>query len=246
MPLQFDDHETAYRWSRREDARAIGGSYRWEHRAGGSAAFVFQGSAVTVYTIDGQAMGRARLRIDGRVVATVDGFSRSLRRREHRFAGLGAGEHRLTVTVLGTRRPSSKGTRVAVDALRTRAGFEADPVPVSATWARDRDPAASGGSYAIADAPGAEGRLLFAGTGVELRARRGPDAGKLQIHVDGRYIRTVDLYAERGAFASIAIARGLDDSPHVVRLVVLGTHRRVSGGSEVAIDRWTVDRAIPA
>jgi hypothetical protein len=50
----------------------------------------------------------------------------------------------------------------------------------------------------------------------------------------------VDLYAPTRRFTSIAIVSGLDPAPHVLRVSVLGKHRRVSKGNWVAIDRWDV------
>ena len=64
--------------------------------------------------------------------------------------------------------------------------------------------------------------------------------GQATILLDGRRLRTIDLYAPRTGYASIGIARDLRETGHVVRVKVLGTHRPASDGSLVAIDRWTV------
>jgi hypothetical protein len=125
--------------------------------------------------------------------------------------------------------------------MRWGGELDPDPEPTQASWATGSDPKASGGAYAISDGRGADARLWFSGTGVRLRALRGPRGGRAQIIVDGAPVRTVDLYAPKSGFASIPIAKGLQDGRHVVRVVVLGTHRRASEGNAVAIDRWVVD-----
>jgi hypothetical protein len=38
----------------------------------------------------------------------------------------------------------------------------------------------------------------------------------------------------------VRIAAGLVDGSHTVGIVVVGTHRSASSGSNVAIDRWVV------
>jgi hypothetical protein len=186
-------------------------------------------------------MGRARVTIDGVSAGAFDGYARSVRREKHRFTGLGPGGHTLTVTALGASRPAAKGTRVAVDALRWGGELDADPVPTTASWATGNDPGASGGSYVVSDGPGAHAKLWFSGTEVWFRAQRGPKAGRAEVRVDGEFVRTVDLYASTSEFASIPLAKGLAEGPHVVQVVVLGTHRRASEGNTVAIDRWVVD-----
>jgi GH25 family lysozyme M1 (1,4-beta-N-acetylmuramidase) len=244
MPRHVDDREARYGWGREGDGRAIGGSYRWERRQGGSATFNFTGNTVTLFTMSGPAMGRARVTIDGSPAGAFDGYSRSVSGGErHRFTRLGPGDHALTVTALGTGRPAAKGTRVAVDALRWGGELDVNPVSTLASWATGSDPGASGGSYAVSDGRGADAKLWFAGTNVWLRALRGPKAGRAGIRVDGEFVRTVDLYAATSGFASIPIAKGLTEGPHVVQVVVLGSHRRASQGNTVAIDRWVVDRA---
>ena len=84
--------------------------------------------------------------------------------------GLGAGAHVLSVQVLGTKRPASAGTRVAVDALRWGGKTVPDPSG-AATWASVADVAASGGAYAVTDVRDAFARLRFQGTGASARVR---------------------------------------------------------------------------
>ena len=231
---------TAFGWGKAALAGAIGGSYRWERRAGATISFPFTGGAVTLFTVSGPGMGKGRVSIDGNVVQTFDGYAPSTATSvTHRFDGLGTGAHVLSVRVLGTKRPASAGTRVAVDALRWGGETVTDPSG-GATWANVADTAASGGAYAVTDVRDAFARLRFLGTGASARVRRGPGMGRAEVWADGALVRVVDLYAPTSGYATIALVAGLQDRWHTVRVVVDGSHRSTSSGSTVAIDRWVV------
>jgi GH25 family lysozyme M1 (1,4-beta-N-acetylmuramidase) len=232
---------TRYSWSRERERGAIGGSYRWERRASASISYGFRGGAVTLFTVEGRRMGKARVEIDGVWVAKIDGYAPIFRPDvRHRFTGLGGGAHTLTITPLGKKRPAAKDRRVVVDALRWRGRLHRDPRPEAVSWATVSDPSASEGGYVVSDAPGAEATLSFSGTGLTLRAVSGPARGRAQIWLDGTHVRTVDLYASTRRFTSIRVASGLAPGRHVARVIVLGTHRHASQGSAVTIDRWVV------
>ncbi len=241
VSVEQDGAGTAFAWGRAKHPGAIGGSYRWERRAGATAVYAFTGGAVTMYTISGPGMGKGRISIDGTPVGAFDGYARTLVTGvTHRFSQLGPGPHTLTVQVLGTKRPAATGTRVTVDALRWAGQTHADPSPETVTWAAVTNPTASGGSYAVSDAAGALTRLRFQGTGVSLRTVRGPAMGRAEIWVDGALVRVVDLSSASTAFATVRLAAGLVDGTHTARIVVVGTHRAASSGSSVVIDRWLV------
>jgi lysozyme len=241
VSVEQDGAGTAFGWGRATHTGAIGGSYRWERRAGATAVYAFTGGAVTLFTISGPGMGRGGISIDGTTVETFDGYARTLVTGvKHRFSQLGAGPHTLSVQVLGTKRPAATGSRVTVDALRWGGQTDADPSPEAVGWAAVTNPSASGGSYAISDAAGAFTRLRFQGTGVSLRTLRGPAMGRAEIWVDGAIVRVVDLYSPTTAFATVRLAAGLLDGSHTARIVVVGTHRSASSGSRVVVDRWLV------
>jgi len=236
-----DGDGTRFTWSREHARDSIGGSYRWERRGSSSISFDFRGGSVTLFTVEGRGMGKARISIDGEAVRTIDGYAPRFRSGvRHRFTGLGSGPHRLTIVPLGKKRPGATDRRVSVDALRWGGRLHPDPKPEAVSWARVDDPGASAGGYVVSDAPGAEAELAFSGTSLTLNALRGPARGQAEIWVDGRLVRTIDLYAADRRYASILVASGLAEGPHIARVVVLGTHRRASEGSGVAIDRWVV------
>ncbi len=236
-----DGDGTRFTWSRERAKSSIGGSYRWERRGAASISFGFRGGSVTLFTVEGRRMGRARLSVDGESVKVIDGYARRFRAGvRHRFTDLGAGSHRLTISPLGSKRRGATDRRVTVDALRWGGRLRPDPDPEAVSWARVKDPSASEGGYVVSDAPGAQATLRFSGTSLTLMTLRGPTRGQAAILVDGRSVRTIDLYAPERGFASVRVASGLAEGPHTARVVVLGTRHRASEGSGVAIDRWVV------
>ncbi|MDQ4108083.1 MAG: glycoside hydrolase family 25 protein [Actinomycetota bacterium] len=115
-------------WRRNAERRSIGGSYRWARRPSASISYAFRGGAVTLFTVRGRAMGKARISIDGATVATIDGYARRFRPEvRHRFTGLGGGSHVLTIVPLGRKRPAARDSLVVVDALRWRGRLHRDP-----------------------------------------------------------------------------------------------------------------------
>jgi GH25 family lysozyme M1 (1,4-beta-N-acetylmuramidase) len=232
---------TRFSWSRERDRRAIGGSYRWERSRSASISYGFRGGAVTLFTVEGPGMGKARVTIDGKTVAIVDGYAKRFRAGvRHRFEGLSGGRHTLTITPLGRKRRAAMGRRVVVDALRWGGHLRRDPAAASASWATEHEPAATDGEVAVSDVRGAAARIPFSGTELTLRAVRGPSAGRMRVWIDGRLVRTIDLFARHRGLATIEVADDLRDGPHVARIVVLGRGDRRNGGAVVAIDRWVV------
>ena len=238
--VEQDGEGTAFAWGRGQHPVALGGSYRWERRAGATATFAFSGGSVTLFTVKGPAMGRGRVSIDGAPVATFDGYAPTTGSGRLRFTALGPGEHEIAVEVLGTKRPAATGTRVTVDALRWGGTTKVDPAPATVVVGGVAHGAASGGTYTISDVRDAWARLRFEGTGVSVRLRRGPVMGRAAVWVAGSLVKVVDLYAPAPTYATVPLVAGLADGPHSVRIAVLGTHRAASAGTGVAIDRWIV------
>jgi GH25 family lysozyme M1 (1,4-beta-N-acetylmuramidase) len=239
--LQEDGAGTSYTWAPKTDARALGHSYRFEHRAGASTTFVFQGRTIRLYTVDGPTMGKATVSIDGTAKTTINGYAAALRFGvEHRFDQLGAGDHSITVAATGTAGPRATGTRVGVDAIRWGGTLHASPHAASSTWSAVADGSADGGAYVVSDVAGASASLSFTGTGVTWISARGLGMGRAEIWVDGTLARTVDLYSPSAVFGVKRSVTGLTDAPHRVTVVVEGTHRAASTGSSVAVDGWII------
>ncbi|MGZ4149612.1 MAG: GH25 family lysozyme [Actinomycetota bacterium] len=232
---------TEYRWGSVADARALGGSYLVDHRAGASLSFAFTGGHVTWYTATGPTMGKSRVLVDGHVVTTVDGYAPAFHAAVARaFGGLSAGSHTLRIVALGTHDAAATGSRVVVDGFATATSTVRSPSP-PARWATLTNAHASGGSYTIADVAGASASVVFRGTGVVLTTVTGPAMGRAAVFVDGVLARTLDLSATTTTVGATRGLTGLTDAVHHVRIVVLGRPGANGTGTGVAIDGWTAE-----
>ncbi|MEA2579343.1 MAG: lysozyme [Actinomycetota bacterium] len=239
--LEQDGVGTGYLWGAKGDGRALGGSYRTDHRVGASTTLAFRDGAVTLVTVTGPAMGKATIEVDGVGVGTINGYAPSAHYGvERRFDGFGPGAHSITVTATGTGSSKSTGTRVAVDAIKWGGVLHKDPRATSSTWSSVAQVSASGGSYVVSDVAGASSSLHFTGTGATLVTLRGPGMGMARLVVDGVSVGTVDLYAPTQTYAVQKTVAGLSDGSHVLTLVVAGTHRPSASGSAVAVDGWII------
>jgi GH25 family lysozyme M1 (1,4-beta-N-acetylmuramidase) len=239
--LEQDGIGTSYTWGSKEDRQALGGSYRTDHRAGASATLAFQQGAVTLITVTGPAMGKATVEVDGVGVGTINGYAASAHHGvEQRFDGFGPGAHSITVTATGTGSSKSTGTWVALDAIRWGGTLHKDPRAAASTWGSVAQVSASGGSYVLSEVGGASASLHFTGTGVTLVTARGPGMGMARLMVDGVPAGTVDLFAPTPTYAVQKTVAGLIDGPHVLTVVVTGTHRASASGSAVVVDGWII------
>jgi hypothetical protein len=119
---QAADGSLAYSGSWAEEAlsTAYGGSTMYSSQAGDTATFTFTGTDVSWVAQKGPDRGKAEVRLDGALVATIDLYTASAqpRRVVYNATSLDPSvSHTLEVRVLGTKRAASTGTRVDVDAF---------------------------------------------------------------------------------------------------------------------------------
>jgi hypothetical protein len=81
------------------------------------AAFAFWGTGVEWATLRAPDQGRASIFVDGVLARTVDNYSTVTSLLPRPLTGLDLGQHELRIVVLGTFRPRSEGTKVAIDSF---------------------------------------------------------------------------------------------------------------------------------
>lgn len=97
-----------------------------------------------------------------------------------------------------------------------------------------------------ASAKGSEAAISFEGTGAIVTGPYLPSGGKLQVFLDGKPDRIVDVYPDEDSTKTgeaVWHAFGLKNGRHSLRLVVLGEPYPGSKGSEIGIEGLTVFRA---
>jgi lysozyme len=231
---------SSFVWGARDDARAIGGSYRWERRVGASITLGFSGSTVTLWTVAGPAFGRARIEIDGVYRTTIDRYRPSFAVVPRTFTGSGRGAHSLQVSIVapGPGHPDAVGA--GVDAITDVNGTRRAPAGAAARWSAVAAGSAMGGRYVASSVAGARASFRFRGPAVTIITATGPRFGRAEVWVDGTLERRIDLSAATTTFGVTRTIGGLADRVHTIRVVVLGQPGKTGSGTAVAIDGWTV------
>jgi hypothetical protein len=231
---------SSFAWGTRDDARAMGGSYRWERRVGASITLGFSGRTVTLWTVAGPTFGRARIEIDGKYRTTIDRYRPSFAVVPRTFTRSGRGAHTLRVSIVGPGpgHPSAVGT--GVDAIADVNGTRRAPAGAAARWGSETAASAVGGRYVASSVAGARASFRFRGPAVTITTATGPRFGRAEIWVDGTLKRRIDLSAATTTFGVARTVGGLADRVHTVRVVVIGQPGKTGSGSAVAIDGWTV------
>jgi GH25 family lysozyme M1 (1,4-beta-N-acetylmuramidase) len=107
--------ELTLSWGTSKLRAASRGGVATSDLARSEAAFAFWGTGVDWATVRGPDQGRASIFVDGVLATTVDNYAAATSVQPRSFTGLNLGQHELRIVVLGTSRPRSDGTKVAID-----------------------------------------------------------------------------------------------------------------------------------
>ncbi|HSV92849.1 MAG TPA: NlpC/P60 family protein, partial [Desulfobacterales bacterium] len=235
------------RWTRTRTSAASGGAVMHTGVVGSLFTVHFSGTRIAWIGPRAPGYGRAEVFVDGVRRATVSQYASAVSHRQVIWSvdGLGPGGHTLTIRVLGTRDAASAGTVIAVD------GFVADELLVPGfeehdrriqrrgSWIRGTSTLASGGGYIYSRRADAYVVVPFWGSSFRLVGMRGPAFGMAEVHLDGRLVGTVDLFAPEVQRAqTIWSVSGLSDGYHAVVIRVLGRASPESAGTTVVLDRF--------
>ena len=98
-------------------------------------------------------------------------------------------------------------------------------------WGAARHPAYSADTIRWSNSAGATATFQFTGRSVAWIGPRGPTRGKAHVYVDGRYSRTIDLYASRfQARNTVWSQTWTKAGGHTIRIEVVGTRGRPTVG----------------
>jgi hypothetical protein len=125
----------------------------------------------------------------------------------------------------------------APGATLTRFSERSPRIAYTGTWKSAGHPRYDGDAAAYATAAGATATFRFTGKRVTWYGPVGPTRGKAKVSVDGRYVKTVDLYATSfSAHKSIFSSSWSTAGAHTLVISVVGT----AGRPYVAIDGFAV------
>lgn len=132
-----------------------------------------------------------------------------------------------------------EGGAVKPPTVRVRIGDDNDSIKYTGRWSLAGHPRYAGDKVHYTIDPDATATVSFHGRKFVWYAPVGPTRGKAQVFVDGRYVRTIDLY--RRAFSPRLAAFSMtwpNVGSHSVRIEAVGT----KGHPMVAIDEFVITR----
>jgi hypothetical protein len=228
-------------WQTAKSKSAFGGSFVREHLAGAQASYRFRGSSITWMTVTGPTQGKALVRIDGHKKPVVDNYSASTHYRVARtFGKLGAGAHRLTITVLGRKgAKAGHGTFISVDAFKVGTTVTKSPA-LAMSWRRAANAGFFGGHAAVGDLAGETFKLTFRGTSVTWRTLTSRTQGIAKVYLDGALKATIDNFSSTAKYRVARTLSKLVDKVHTLRIVVTGKHHTGGKGTQVTVDRVAI------
>jgi hypothetical protein len=228
-------------WQTARSKSAFGGSFVREHLAGAQASYRFRGSSIKWLTVTGPTQGKALVRVDGHKQPVVNNYAASTHYRVARtFSKLGAGAHRLTITVLGRKgAKAGRGTFVSVDAFKVGTTVTKSPA-LAMTWRRAANTGFLGGHAAVGDLAGETFKLTFRGTSVTWRTLTSRTQGIAKIYLDGALKATIDNFSSTAKYRVARTLSKLVDRVHTLRIVVTGRHHTGGKGTQVTVDRVAV------
>ena len=250
-------------WTRSDASRGwSGGSAVQSNAAGATASMTFIGTSVRWIGSRGRAMGIALVSVDGGPPKEVDLFARpadEIHTQVVTISDLSAGQHTITVQVTGRQNSQAEGNQVVVDAFdiqpETTISHWQDTDPnakFSGAWTKSSEdfPWSGSGVSNVPELPvtaqetqaaGATLTLPFRGTGINLIGYRGPDAGILDVQVDGGAVTEVDTYATTSIYQPVVFAAsGLADTNHTLTVTSTGRKNAAASAARVVVDAFDV------
>jgi len=183
-------------WRNKEVAGYFGGGYIASEKGKFTLPIVAGTAGITFTTEKGPDMGRFTLDFQTSTgvslgTRTFDLYSATLIPDVPLVVTFPTGTRKFIFEVLGTSNVSSTGTWVRLDAYQLTGGVKTDASLDLVQWYKDNH--AGSGQYRWTDRLSGF-QITFIGQRLTWTTYRGPDAGKVEVWVDGALFKTVDLY----------------------------------------------------
>ncbi len=254
QPPNWDHGSRSRKWSN--------GTASFNRSAGARATFRFAGTWVSWIGFRAFWAGIANVYLDDVFVAEVD-LSLPACTAEQRIqgcvdeqvrvpaftaAGLGAGNHTLTVEATGRKNPASADYAVVVDAFDVAPAFAppasgtcledtASSLSFGVDWTQgDTTRGWSGGTAAVSATAGARAFVTFTGTELSWIGLRGSQAGIARIFLDGAFSAEVDLYSPSDIQGVVFATTGLAPGSHSLAIEVTGSRNPAATNNLVFVD----------
>ncbi|GAA3553898.1 hypothetical protein GCM10022197_06280 [Microlunatus spumicola] len=112
---------------------------------------------------------------------------------------------------------------------------------LSGGWRTTKTTTASGGTFSTLVGKNGFASMTFKATGVSWVSRPGPYNGLAKVYLDGRLVKTVDLYKSKTQFKkTVWSVKGLSDSTHTLKVVRTGKKNSAADGANLVVDAFRV------
>jgi hypothetical protein len=191
--------------------------------------------------------GIATITIDGSIVDQLDTYAPVQAFLQQKFYAVSAGNHNASVSVAGTKNPSSAGSVITFDAFVAQTAspagtvFEDSSASVTylGSWGVWSNPGNSGGTAHYSYQPGAAATLNFSGGPyVGVVYLKDVNGGIATITIDGSIVDQLDTYAPAQGFLQqkfYAVPAG----GHTISVTVSATKNPSSAGTAITFDAFT-------
>jgi C1A family cysteine protease len=231
-------------WGTVSSSSASGSSYTRSSSTGATAAFVFNGTGITLIATKGSGMGKADVSIDGGAATLVDLYDTAqavYQQIVFTASGLTPGLHTLKITRDAA---SASGKYITVDALdivgsiATAQRFEqTDSHLVYATaWTPVSGSSYSGSSIATVGSASSV-TITFSGASLNVIAAKARSYGRMTVVLDSGATTTVDLYSRTASYKQTVWSSGyLTPGTHKVTITWMSTKNNSSTGYTIDLD----------
>jgi hypothetical protein len=221
-------------WRNNESAGYVDGNFITSKAGRLVLAIPANKGTLTLVVSKGPDQGRIQVQVDGVVVKNVDLYNATLIVNNSVVVNLPVGSKKITIIATGLKNALSTGTWVRLDAYR----FNTDPLINAdlnlALWSNFFRVGHS--NYRATTQPG-KVVLEFRGQYIGWYTYRGPDAGMVEVYVDGVYVQTVDLYNATALWDQVYKFGPYTYGLHTIEFRVLATKNPLSTGTRVIMDQ---------
>jgi hypothetical protein len=154
---------------------------------------------ITFTSSRGPDQGNAEFRVDGITVKRVSLYNATEEKNYPVVVNIPAGGKTLTVVAMGTKNAASTGTWVLLDAYQFSNGIKLDTDLDLALWKRINQAVGSDNYDRQTSQIGSVFETTIIGQRLVWETYRGPDAGTVEVYLDGVLIQTIDLYSSTGS-----------------------------------------------
>lgn len=226
-----------------------------------SASMPFTGSTVTYIGRQTSSSGISEIIIDGKVVATVNGYSATTNYQKNFFSTstLSSGDHTITVKRTGKKDALSSGTNTIIDAFLTRTpatvaeaptrfttiDSESPEITYVGTWRTTGSVNDTGGSIKFTSNAGSASHT-FQGSSLAVISRLTSSSGISSISIDGAVVATINGYSASTVYKkTVYTTDNLSAGTHTVTVTRTGQKDDRSTGTNTIIDAFII-AALPS